>query len=73
MPTYMIGGCVLAAMSLLMNFASPSMLLAWGQIGHETVGAIADQLLAGTRAEQELQKLLLSGETLMSVSVWLIV
>ncbi|HSY07065.1 MAG TPA: S1/P1 nuclease [Steroidobacteraceae bacterium] len=44
--------------------------LAWGAPGHETVGAIADQLLAGRRAEVEVRKLLRSGETLQSVSMW---
>jgi hypothetical protein len=43
---------------------------AWGAPGHETVGAIADQLIAGRRAQVEVQKLLKPGETLQSVSTW---
>jgi S1/P1 Nuclease len=44
--------------------------LAWSPAGHETVGAIADQLISGRRAEVEVHKLLKSGESLQSVSVW---
>jgi hypothetical protein len=43
---------------------------AWGPEGHETVGAIADQLIAGRRAQSEVRKLLRPGETLESVSMW---
>jgi hypothetical protein len=43
---------------------------AWGAPGHETVGAIADQLIAGRRAETEIRKLLKPGETLQKVSTW---
>lgn len=42
----------------------------WGDEGHETVGAIADQLLKGTKAEQEVRKLLMPKETLSSISTW---
>lgn len=48
----------------------PSHLLAWGADGHKTVGAMADQLIQNTSAEQEVRQLLKDGETLMSVSVW---
>jgi len=57
-------GC--AAVSLAISTAA----FAWGAPGHETVGAIADQLIAGRRAQAEVQKLLKPGETLMSVSTW---
>jgi hypothetical protein len=43
---------------------------AWGAPGHETVGAIADQLIAGRRAATEVRKLLKPGETLQRVSTW---
>ena len=43
---------------------------AWGNEGHQTVGAIADQLIAGTHAAQEVSALLKPGETLESVSIW---
>jgi hypothetical protein len=43
---------------------------AWGAPGHETVGAIADQLISGRRAEVEVHKLLKPGETLQSVANW---
>lgn len=42
----------------------------WGAPGHETVGAIADQLIAGRRAEAEVRKLLQPGESLQKVSTW---
>src|SRR5450755_1935190 len=42
----------------------------WGAPGHETVGAIADQLIAGRRAEAEVRKLLQPGESLQKVSIW---
>ncbi|HEY5800212.1 MAG TPA: S1/P1 nuclease [Burkholderiaceae bacterium] len=43
---------------------------AWGYQGHRVVGAIADQLLKGSKAELRLKSLLLPGETLESISVW---
>jgi hypothetical protein len=53
-------------LSLLVSTAA----CAWGAPGHETVGAIADQLIAGRRAEAEVRRLLGPGESLQSVSVW---
>jgi len=44
--------------------------LAWGDVGHKTVGAIADELLKGSRAHKQVSALLLPGETLSSLSVW---
>ena len=43
---------------------------AWGTEGHETVGAMADTLIAGSRAEAEVKALLKKKESLSSVSVW---
>jgi hypothetical protein len=43
---------------------------AWGAPGHETVGAIAERLIAGRRAEAEVRKLLQPEETLQSISIW---
>lgn len=43
---------------------------AWGSDGHKTVGAIADQLLAGTPTETKVKPFLKPGETLSSVSIW---
>src|SRR5690242_16403097 len=68
--TNLRGRCPLAATCLLIILVSPSSLLAWGQAGHQTIGAIADQLLAGSRAEKEIRALLRHGETLISVSIW---
>jgi hypothetical protein len=59
-----LGGFV--GLSLTMSTGA----LAWGAPGHETVGAIADQLIAGRRAESEVHKLLKPGESLESVSTW---
>jgi hypothetical protein len=43
---------------------------AWNAQGHQTVGAIADSLLAGTRAGNEVKAILGSGETLQTASLW---
>jgi S1/P1 nuclease len=48
----------------------PAAALAWDAAGHETVAAIADQLIAGRRAQAEARKLLNSGDSLQSVSTW---
>ena len=42
---------------------------AWGNEGHETIGAIADTLLTGTPAAQHLQRILSPGETLATATV----
>jgi hypothetical protein len=59
----------------LVAFVSLALLLsnaacAWGAAGHETVGAIADQLIAGRRAAAEVNKILKPGENLRSVASW---
>ncbi|RFP10882.1 MULTISPECIES: S1/P1 nuclease [unclassified Duganella] len=43
---------------------------AWGNDGHRAVGAIADQLIQGSNAEQRVKALLLPGESLEKVSIW---
>ncbi|MES3024010.1 MAG: S1/P1 nuclease [Pseudomonadota bacterium] len=43
---------------------------AWGNDGHRAVGAMADKLLKGSRAEKRIKALLLPGETLASVANW---
>ena len=42
--------------------------LAWGPHGHQTVGGIADQLIAGTNAAKEVRRIL--GSNLQTASVW---
>ena len=44
---------------------------AWGADGHRTMAAIADQLIAGSHAGQEVKALLKPGETLESISTWM--
>jgi hypothetical protein len=63
-----------ALLGWLAGFAALSLIAstgasAWGAAGHQTVGAIADHLIAGRRAEREVRKLL-NGETLQEVSMW---
>ncbi|MBB5606585.1 MULTISPECIES: S1/P1 nuclease [unclassified Janthinobacterium] len=58
--------CVLA---LGAAFATGN-VLAWGNDGHRAVGAIADQLLKGSVAQAELNKLLLPGESLEKIANW---
>jgi hypothetical protein len=43
---------------------------AWNAQGHQTVGAIADSLLAGTNAGNEVKNILGSGETLQTAALW---
>jgi hypothetical protein len=42
----------------------------WARAGHETVGAIAEQLLEGTNAARRVRSLLLPNETLASAALW---
>ncbi|MFC5512351.1 S1/P1 nuclease [Massilia jejuensis] len=58
--------CVLA---LAGAFASNG-ALAWGGDGHRAVGAIADRLLKGSKAEMQIAALLLPGESLASIANW---
>lgn len=58
-------------MLLLATLLAPlSQAWAWGNDGHKTIGAIADRLIAGSRAEAEVKSLLQSGESLESVAIW---
>jgi hypothetical protein len=57
---------IYCALSLTVSAAA----FAWGVAGHESVGALADRLIAGRRAEVEVRKLLQPGESLQSVSMW---
>lgn len=52
---------------LAMSLSNPT--FAWGPDGHQTVGAIADQLLAGSHAAGEV-KTILNGLSLQEASVW---
>lgn len=64
---------ILAAFVALNALAVSGSCLAWSANGHQTVGAIADQLLAGTPAQQQVQAILgsdPSANTLSAVSVW---
>lgn len=60
----------LAAILALGAAVASGQALAWGGDGHSAVGAMADQLLAGSRARQRVEALLLPGETLESVANW---
>jgi hypothetical protein len=62
----LLTGRALAASALLIVSGS---LYAYGPAGHETVGAIADELLEGTAAETQVRNLL-NGHTLAQVANW---
>jgi hypothetical protein len=57
--------CVIALAGV---FASTN-ALAWGNDGHRAVGAIADKLIKGSKAEQQV-KAILEGASLESVASW---
>jgi len=58
--------CVLAVASAFFSADA----LAWGNAGHRVVGAMADQLIAGTHAQQQVAALLLPGESLEKIANW---
>ena len=58
--------CVLALTSAFASFDAA----AWGRDGHKAIGAIADKLLKGSRAEREISLLLKKGESLELVANW---
>lgn len=60
---------LLTVLALASVFTSAD-ALAWGAAGHRAVGAIADQLIAGTSAQQHVAALLLPGESLEQISTW---
>ena len=55
----------------LLSFAAAPSALAWGSDGHSTVGALADRLIVGSRAQQHVAALLLPGENLAQAANWL--
>jgi len=57
------------ALALASTAILPTSALAYGKKGHQTVGAIADQLLKGTNAEKRV-KAILGAETLSHASTW---
>ena len=58
---------ILAALSgALVSFNA----MAWGNDGHRAVGAIADQLIKGSNAQQHVAALLLPGESLEKIANW---
>ena len=57
--------------SLLLLPLLPGSVSAWSSQGHQIVGAIADQLIAGSNTERRVHELLNPGETLASVSTWM--
>jgi hypothetical protein len=63
-------GAAPGALGILALCASSS-ALAWGYDGHRAVGAIADQLIRGSNAEKQVKALLLPGESLEKIAVWM--
>ena len=47
-----------AVLTAVLGMTGCGLALAWGAPGHETVGAIADQLIAGTHAQTHVQAIL---------------
>jgi len=63
-----------AAMAVVAGAAAlciTSPALAWGYDGHRAVGAMADQLIRGSNAEKQVKALLLPGESLEKIAVWM--
>lgn len=60
---------LLIALSLMLFYSLPQSSFAWGADGHQTVGAIADQLIAGSKAGAKVSNLL-GDMTLEKVAVW---
>jgi hypothetical protein len=61
--------CLIASLLAAGAFVSPD-AAAWGNDGHRAVGAIADKLIKGSRAEREVKALLQNGESLEAVANW---
>lgn len=59
---------LLTVSCLLAGLLPCSAVLAWNSDGHQTVGAIADQLIAGTPTATQVRKIL--GSTLRTAAVW---
>jgi hypothetical protein len=62
---------VLACALVLGSALTPLRAGAWGDDGHRVVGAMADQLIRDSNAQQQVAALLLPGESLEKISVWL--
>ena len=58
----------IALVAALLTAAAALPALAWGPYGHQTVGAIADQLIAGTPTAKKVRQVL--GGNLQMASVW---
>lgn len=58
--------CVLALTTAFASFDAA----AWGRDGHKAIGAIADKLLKGSRAQKEIALLLKPGESLELIANW---
>ncbi len=56
-------------MALCCAFASAD-ILAWGDMAHKSVGAIADRLIESSNAKKHVDALLLPGENLSQLAVW---
>jgi hypothetical protein len=56
-------------LSLALGVAAAGSAGAWGYQGHQLVGAIADSLLVGTKAEKHVKKIL-GTETLQTAALW---
>jgi S1/P1 nuclease len=67
MQTYRQPCALLALLTLAIAASRP--VGAWGHQGHETIGAIADSLLIGTDAENQVKKIL-GGEPLATAALW---
>ena len=58
------------SLGLALWIATPGAGWAWGAAGHRAVGALAERLLAGTRAERNVRAILGEGSSLAEISVW---
>ena len=58
------------ALLVALLFGGADRACAWDAAGHETVGAIADQLIGGRRAATKVHELLKPGESLQNIATW---
>jgi hypothetical protein len=68
MPTTPLPVRLLAAITACAAMLLPAPVSAWGPHGHQTVGGIADQLIAGTPAAKKVRAIL--GSNLLTAAVW---
>ena len=59
-----------SVLCLFAALGSSQCALAWSALGHQTVGSIADQLIAGSNAEKQVRKLLGTTVPLKTAAVW---